>query len=277
MATESNKTRSVSPSTSAIERILSAAVQYSHCTLADGLLQLCATICDIFDSDGCVISHIPQEPSACPRIMHIYKRAGSCPADRLHRLLLRRTNMENPVLLLNSEVDGMPAITARAALGEMLIYRHNALRHFGKDDAELMGALWRNCGNSGAPGEFGFSPRIRQVLNCLLAGFAEKQIAAELSISHHTVHIYVKRLYRQLGVRSRSQLMIRCLKPDAASLQPAYSIAERPHGFAGDSNVKLKSRIIKPSNEIIASAYPVPAIDSANSNMLFRHPQSAGQ
>ena len=50
-------------------------------------------------------------------------------------------------------------------------------------------------------------PRQRQTLDRLLAGDSEKQIAARLEVSKHTVHIYVKSLYRRFGVCSRGELL----------------------------------------------------------------------
>jgi DNA-binding CsgD family transcriptional regulator len=51
------------------------------------------------------------------------------------------------------------------------------------------------------------SPRQRQVLTLLRRGLAEKQVAAELGVSPHTVHDYVKALYRLHGVSSRAELL----------------------------------------------------------------------
>lgn len=51
------------------------------------------------------------------------------------------------------------------------------------------------------------SPRLRQTLQCLLAGDSEKQIAAKLEVSRHTVHVYVKGLYRRFGASSRAELL----------------------------------------------------------------------
>ena len=50
-------------------------------------------------------------------------------------------------------------------------------------------------------------PRLRPVLAHLLDGHGEKQVAAELGLSRHTVHEYVKVLYRKLAVSSRGELM----------------------------------------------------------------------
>jgi DNA-binding CsgD family transcriptional regulator len=55
------------------------------------------------------------------------------------------------------------------------------------------------------------SPRLRQTLECLLEGDGEKQVAARLGLSRHTVHDYVTALYRRLDVSSRPELMALCL------------------------------------------------------------------
>jgi DNA-binding NarL/FixJ family response regulator len=50
-------------------------------------------------------------------------------------------------------------------------------------------------------------PRLQQTLNFLLDGDSEKQVAQRLNLSPHTVHVYVKKLYRQFEVRSRAELL----------------------------------------------------------------------
>ena len=52
-------------------------------------------------------------------------------------------------------------------------------------------------------------PRVRQVLRCLLEGDGDKQIAARLRISPHTINQYVKRIFTHFGVRSRTELLAR--------------------------------------------------------------------
>ena len=56
------------------------------------------------------------------------------------------------------------------------------------------------------------SPRMRQTLERLLAGDSEKEIAARLNLSPHTVHVYVKTLYRRFGVCSRGELFARFIR-----------------------------------------------------------------
>src|SRR5438445_163542 len=53
------------------------------------------------------------------------------------------------------------------------------------------------------------SPRLSQTLQRLLSGESEKQIAAQLGLSRHTVHVYVKTLYRRFDVTSRPELLAR--------------------------------------------------------------------
>jgi DNA-binding CsgD family transcriptional regulator len=59
----------------------------------------------------------------------------------------------------------------------------------------------------------GLSDAQRQVLRLLVQGASEKGAAAALNLSYHTVHAHVKQIYRQMGVRSRLELMTFCLSP----------------------------------------------------------------
>ena len=56
------------------------------------------------------------------------------------------------------------------------------------------------------------SPRMRETLHCLLSGDSEKQAAAKLGVSQHTVHVYVKQLYRKFNVNSRGELLARWVR-----------------------------------------------------------------
>ena len=53
---------------------------------------------------------------------------------------------------------------------------------------------------------------MRQTLERLLAGDSEKEIAVRLRLSPHTVHVYVKSLYRRFGVCSRGELFARFVR-----------------------------------------------------------------
>jgi DNA-binding NarL/FixJ family response regulator len=56
------------------------------------------------------------------------------------------------------------------------------------------------------------APRLRQVLDLLLAGDAEKQIAGKLGLSPHTIHDYVKMVYRRFNVCSRGELLAKWVR-----------------------------------------------------------------
>ena len=59
------------------------------------------------------------------------------------------------------------------------------------------------------------APRLRRTLDLLLSGNSEKETAKRLGLSHHTVHEYVKDLYRHFGVRTRAELMARWIELNA--------------------------------------------------------------
>lgn len=75
-------------------------------------------------------------------------------------------------------------------------------------------------------------PRVRQVLRCLLEGDGDKQIAARLNLSQHTVNQYTKQLYRHFGVHGRTELLARWVGRgwgnaadwDAAELTPRMAV-----------------------------------------------------
>jgi DNA-binding CsgD family transcriptional regulator len=52
------------------------------------------------------------------------------------------------------------------------------------------------------------STRESQITRLILDDLAEPDIADRLSISRHTVHTYIDRLYRKLHVHSRHQLLL---------------------------------------------------------------------
>lgn len=50
-------------------------------------------------------------------------------------------------------------------------------------------------------------PRLRQTLDLLLAGDAEKRIALKLGLKQSSIHSYVKVLYKRFDVSSRAELL----------------------------------------------------------------------
>lgn len=53
---------------------------------------------------------------------------------------------------------------------------------------------------------------MRRVCAALMTGRSEKQIAADLKLSPHTVHSHVKALYKWFRVHSRAELMAKLLR-----------------------------------------------------------------
>jgi DNA-binding NarL/FixJ family response regulator len=51
------------------------------------------------------------------------------------------------------------------------------------------------------------SDRQVQVLDLLLEGCSEKDIAERIYLSHHTIHLHAKQLYRIFSVHSRAELL----------------------------------------------------------------------
>ena len=69
----------------------------------------------------------------------------------------------------------------------------------------------------------GLSPRHLHTLQYLLSGDSEKEIAARLGVSPHTVHVYVKGLYRHFNVASRGELTARFVRRPVSAAIPAPS------------------------------------------------------
>ncbi|MDB5391435.1 MAG: garA 3 [Planctomycetaceae bacterium] len=55
------------------------------------------------------------------------------------------------------------------------------------------------------------SPAQRRVVDLLLSGLAEKEVAARLELSRNTVHNHTREIYRIVGVHSRAELLARLL------------------------------------------------------------------
>jgi DNA-binding CsgD family transcriptional regulator len=78
------------------------------------------------------------------------------------------------------------------------------------------------------PGLHQLSPRLRDTLRGLLAGEAEKQIAARLGLSRTTLHDYVGEVYRRFGVAGRAELMAHFIQPSLSSSSPPSAVAPLP-------------------------------------------------
>ncbi|HTL29162.1 MAG TPA: helix-turn-helix transcriptional regulator [Tepidisphaeraceae bacterium] len=95
------------------------------------------------------------------------------------------------------------------------LHRNTGGRPFNERERKIVhlvhseiGWIYRAAGQSEFLGAY-LPPRLLQILRRLLSGMSEKQIAKELKLTPYTVHDHVKRLYRQMGVTSRGELLAR--------------------------------------------------------------------
>jgi DNA-binding CsgD family transcriptional regulator len=105
-------------------------------------------------------------------------------------------------------IDGLRLIRYRKA-GAFNRRQEKLLRIFHR---EICRCLGRQLADVFGPTITTLSPRMRQVLACLLEGESEKQAAARLGVSRHTIHEHVKRLHKHFGVASRGELLCKCSK-----------------------------------------------------------------
>lgn len=101
----------------------------------------------------------------------------------------------------------------RGVVRGLAFYRGRARKRFDEADRALLAVFATHAAPLLAPPrvEPRLSRRERATLESLVAGASEKEIAAQLGISRHTVHDYAKRIYRAFGVRSRGELLARVL------------------------------------------------------------------
>ncbi|MCZ6836478.1 MAG: LuxR C-terminal-related transcriptional regulator [Planctomycetota bacterium] len=84
----------------------------------------------------------------------------------------------------------------------------------------------------------GLSSREYQIVRLLFDDEKEYTIALRLGLSRHTVHTYIERLYRKIGVNSRTQLCIKVFSvhldatgeyvlPSCTNTHPTHQAATR--------------------------------------------------
>ncbi|MDB5553457.1 MAG: Transcriptional regulator, LuxR family protein [Rhizobium sp.] len=79
--------------------------------------------------------------------------------------------------------------------------------------ADVCKVFGDHLSSDGGPGaELGLPPRLSQTLNRLVRGDSEKQVAMQLGLSRHTIHVYVKQLYKRLSVSSRGELLAKFVR-----------------------------------------------------------------
>jgi DNA-binding CsgD family transcriptional regulator len=104
------------------------------------------------------------------------------------------------------------AIGERGAIAGVVLKRALTGPAFGERQRALLDVLHAEVGRfCAAPVAPALSRRQNDTLQLLRTGASEKQIAAALGLSPHTVHEHVTAVYRRFGVKSRAELMARFL------------------------------------------------------------------
>lgn len=62
---------------------------------------------------------------------------------------------------------------------------------------------WHELPETGEPRHFDLTPREHQILDLLVTGMPNKQIAHKLGVTSHSIKHHLTRLYKKLGVRGR--------------------------------------------------------------------------
>jgi len=103
-----------------------------------------------------------------------------------------------------------------------LIDRHGPTPPFSKRDAAMAGMILRGIREFHRRlfldrglflGETSLSPVLRRIVQKLLTGMSEKEIAVEMEQSLSTTHKYIKTIYSRFGVNGRAALMALWLGP----------------------------------------------------------------
>lgn len=98
---------------------------------------------------------------------------------------------------------------------------HRLIRLFHKE----LGRLWkRDALRNVQDPAHDLPPRLSQTLTELLAGHSEKEIAAKLDLSRHTIHNYVKALHQRFEVSSRGELLAKAGAAQKPTFVPKLSI-----------------------------------------------------
>jgi DNA-binding CsgD family transcriptional regulator len=98
---------------------------------------------------------------------------------------------------------------------------HRLVRLFHRE----LGRLWKRdvLKNAQNPHQ-DLPPRLSQTLTELLSGKSEKEIAARLELSRHTIHNYVKALHQRFEVSSRGELLAKAGATTKSDFTPKLSI-----------------------------------------------------
>jgi DNA-binding CsgD family transcriptional regulator len=141
------------------------------------------------------------------------------PAAKIWAALHQRGTSLSPSLrAIANRTDGQRPVAARRRdlLHDQEWYRGAGDRPFAEEDRNLLAVFQEEFLRLRTAQEKKLEgPRLagrqRDVLEALLRGASEKEVAWELGISRETVHTHVKSICLAYRTRSRAELLVRCL------------------------------------------------------------------
>jgi two-component system nitrate/nitrite response regulator NarP len=134
---------------------------------------------------------------------------------------LRRSGDMRPIVFLTADIDdstmlqawqlGLNGLVLKHAAPDMLLTCLETVRKGARwiDQDMLQRALDRALDSRGSEDGLGaLSPREREIVDLVLTGVRNQEIASSLGITPGTVKVHLHRIYEKLGVGSRADLVI---------------------------------------------------------------------
>ena len=80
-----------------------------------------------------------------------------------------------------------------------------AVQNLLRENFQLNAVQMRSSRSAPAAEPMALSPRQREIMHLVASGMSDKEIAARLQVSPHTVRTHLQRLYAQHGLRNRAE------------------------------------------------------------------------
>lgn len=120
--------------------------------------------------------------------------------------------------------DGCELMVSAQSLDERKLFSDDTIRRIQSAFA-FVGECWAATWRAEPAWMKGLKPQSRRVLDDLLAGYDDDQIAQRTGLTYHSVRAHLKRLFRDAGVRSRLHLMQQLGSELRGSQLVAYPVA----------------------------------------------------
>jgi DNA-binding NarL/FixJ family response regulator len=114
---------------------------------------------------------------------------------------------EVPLVVISSMPSGEAEETCIEAGADLYIEKSTPTSEISAAIHGLFAAEGGDEESTATPGDTKLSKRQKQLIVMLDRGLSNRDIAAELDISEHTVKVHLWRLFRRLGVKSRTQTL----------------------------------------------------------------------